>query len=407
MKIAFIVSDFPRLSETFILNQITGLLDLGHDVQIFARVRSPETTIHPDVEKYRLMQRLHCLTPEPRNKFLRMIKAAALITTTLHTQPVQVYRALNALKYGKDAISLDRLYLLHTFFNTQFDILHCHFGYNGNIGAHVKSLGLPGKLITAFHGHDIRLALEQGENIYAHLFRQGDCFLSPSDYIQKMLISFDVSPDKIIRHPIGIDLQKFTYTTRPAPLPSTPIVIMTIARLSEVKGLAYGIHAIAECVRQPLTRPLEYRIIGGGELEDALKELTRDLNLADIVRFLGPMDQDGVIQQLQDAHIFMLPSIQEAFGVVLLEAQATGLPVIATDVGGVSEALIPGKTGFLVSPQNIGALAEQLLYLIQHPEIWPVMGRVGREFVREHFDIHALNRKLVQIYTQVLSDHPR
>src|SRR3970040_2250976 len=105
MKIGFIVSSFPSLSQTFILNQITGLLDLGHDVEIFARNNPNEQKKHPDVEKYRLMERAYYFNMPP-NKIKCVLKAIYLTITNFHKSPPRILRSLNIPKYGKDTLSL-------------------------------------------------------------------------------------------------------------------------------------------------------------------------------------------------------------------------------------------------------------------------------------------------------------
>ena len=102
--------------------------------------------------------------------------------------------------------------------------------------------------------------------------------------------------------------------------------------------------------------------------------------------------------------IFLLPSIEEALPVVLMEAQAIGLPVIATDVGSTSQIVIDGNTGFIVPKKEPAALEDRLLYLMDHPELWDEMGRNGRNVVESRYDINVLNRKLVDIYQEVLSN---
>ena len=105
-----------------------------------------------------------------------------------------------------------------------------------------------------------------------------------------------------------------------------------------------------------------------------------------------------------------LPSItasngdQEGIPVVLMEAQATGLPIISTYHTGIPEVVIDGKSGFLVHEKDVDALAEKLEYLIKHPEIWPEMGRYGRKHVEEKYDIKKLNQQLVKIYQNLIEE---
>ena len=403
MNLAFIVNNFPTLSETFILNQITGLLEMGHDVEIFAESNLNEKKVHLDVKKYSLMQRVHYFDM-PTNKIRRVLKAIYLIITNLHRSPLKMLNSLNIFKYGKYALSLQLFYCAIPFLHKNFDIIHCHFGYNGNIGACLKQIGIiKGKLITMFHGSDIRLGLEERRDFCRQLFKSGDCFLAISDYNYKNLVRFGADPQKIVFHAVGIDLNKFSYRGQSAVLEHpNSLIILTVARLIEEKGLQYGIQAISKLLKWNSELCLEYHIVGTGPLEGELKKIAEELNLGETVRFLGSLRQEEVMREMQQADIFLLPSIAEALPVVLMESQAVGLPVVATSVGSVSQALINGRSGFLVPERNVEALAEQLQYLIEHPEIRLEAGRIGHAFIKEHYDIRNLNKRLLEIYESLV-----
>ncbi|MCP8310246.1 MAG: glycosyltransferase [Candidatus Methylarchaceae archaeon HK01M] len=405
IKIAFIVSGFPILSETFILNQITGLLDMEHDVEIFAQSNPNEKKVHSDVKRYKLMERVHYFDIPP-NKIERISKVMYLMIKNFHKSSLKILKSINIFKYGKLALSLRLLYLIIPFLDKDFDIIYCHFGPNGNLGAYLKKMGFKGKLVTMFHGYDIRLGMEKGRGIYSELFKFGDCFFAISNYNYKNLIQFGVDPQKIIFHPVGIDVNKFSYRWQSAIVerPNT-IIILTVSRLVEKKGVQYGIQAISKLLKKRPQLQLEYRIIGGGRLERQLRKLVEELNLDEVVHFLGPIEQEGVIKNMQQAHIFLLPSIAEALPVVLMEAQAVGLPVVAISVGSISQVTINGKSGFLVSENDVDTLAEKLEYLVEHPERWVEMGRCGRKYVEKEYNIKKLNQRLVKIYESLLTDN--
>lgn len=407
MKIAFIIGQFPALSLTFIINQITGLIDLGHEVDIYSRSTPPENKMHPDVEKYQLDDRTYYLDNVPQNNIKRILQALYLFVTNFHKSPITILNSLNIFRYGREALSLYWFYHVTTFLTKEYDILQCHFGAAGNFGAVLKEMGIRGKLVTMFHGIDIRSGIEMGGNIYLPLIKYGDCFLANSDFSHKNLINFGVDPQRIIFHPPGIDINKFIYKEESTVISirhSPSIVILTVARLVEEKGLQYGIKAISKLLKKKSELSLEYHIIGSGPLEMHLKKLVEECGLTKNVHFLGSMVQEGVIREMNSADLFLLPSVSEAFGVVLLEAQAIGLPVIATSVGSVFQAIKDGESGFLVPERDVDALANRLIYLIENPELWPEMGKAGRKYVEEHYDIRKLNQRLVKIYEDLLSE---
>ena len=136
MKIAYIVQYFPSISQTFILNQITGLIDRGHDVDVFASTPGHDEVLHPDIEKYNLIKRTYYrggYYDFPHNKFIRIIKAIRLSKKHYKGGIQPLLKSLNLFKYGKKAISLNLLYSVAPFLNN-YDILHCHFAQIGNFG---------------------------------------------------------------------------------------------------------------------------------------------------------------------------------------------------------------------------------------------------------------------------------
>lgn len=400
MKIAFIIPWFPQLSETFILNQITGLLDLGQDIQIFANTNPNEKKRHRDIEKYQLMERVHYFN-KPKNKIKTLLKAIYLIANNFHKNPTIILKLLNIFKYS---FFFDAIYYIIPFLNKKFDIIYCHYGTSGNIGAYLKQLGFGTKLVTMFHGFDIRRGRARGSHIYKRLFEVGDLFLSISDYNYENLVRFGVKPQNIIYHPVGIDITKFSFRNQSAFVdPPKIISILTVARFHEAKGIDYGIQAFNNLLKKNPGQKLEYIIIGGGRLEKQLKDLAKSLKINGFIHFLGSLEQEDVIKIMQKTHLFLLPSIAEALPVVLLEAQAVGLPVVATNVGSTSQAIVNEKSGFLVPERNVNAMTTKLEYLIEHHKIWTKLGEYGRKYIEERYNIKKLNQRLMKIFQNLIS----
>jgi len=405
MKIAFIVGVFPTLSETFILNQITGLLDLGHDVEIFAEYNPTENKVHPDVEKYQLMNRVHYFDM-PQNKIKRVLKALYLIIVNFHKSPIKILKSLTLFYYGKSALSLKQLYSLIPFLDTKFDIIHCHFGHNGIIGASLKEMGVEGKIITTFHGYDMSsFILSNGKDVYNDLFIIGDLFLPISEHWKKKLVELGCDEKKIKVHRMGIDLEKFEYSERKIQ-PEEPIKLLTIGRLVEKKGHEYAIKAIAKLITK--YKNVIYIIAGDGPLRVELESLVTEFGLENYVNFLSNVGDDELLNLFMESHIFVLPSLtacdgdQEGVPVVLMEAQAVGLPVVSTVHSGIPEVVVNGKSGFLVPERDVDALVEKQGHVIEHPELWPKMGKCGRNFVEERYGIQKLNQRLVRIYEALI-----
>lgn len=406
MRIAFIVSIFPKLSETFILNQITGLLDLGHDVEIFSEIPNrKEHKTHPDVEKYSLMERTRYFTT-PDSKALRVLKGLALAPDGLRKGPQKMFESLNFRKYGKKALSLKLLYIITPFLGKRFDIIHCHFGINGALGIYLKDLGFGGKYVTSFHGYDVNsLPKVADDSYYSHLFEKGDYFTANTEFTRRQAIELGCPPEKIGILPVGVDIGKFSYAPRRLK-PGEPLKILTIGRLVEKKGHEYAIRAFAKLIGKHTN--IMYLIAGDGPLKEKLAALIRDLGLRKHVGFLNEVEIEEARNLYETSHIFLLPSVtaldedREGQALVLQEAQATGMPVVSTYHNGIPEGVLDGRSGFLVPERDVDALAERMDHLIEHPDEWEKMGLEGRRFVESKYEIKSLNRQLQGIYQKLL-----
>lgn len=400
MEIAFIVNEFPSVSETFVLNQITGLLDRGHSVDVFTRSFGRLDVLHPDIQRYRLLDRttrLGC----PASRAVRAVYGLRLALLQAARDARATLGTLNVFRYGRGALSLSLLFETAPFFRN-YDIVHAHFGQNGRFGAVLKRLGLQNKLVVTFHGHDIRMAIRHGREIYGELWDEADCLIAISKYNQEHLSRFASNPGKIVYHPVGIDLRRFCY--RPATPPrNRPARLISVARLVEEKGLVYGLDAVRRVLqKRPGTR-LRYDIIGEGRLRETLAREIRERGLEGTVSLLGSRDQTAVIEALRTSDILLAPSLAEALPLSLMEAHAIGLPVVATRVGSVDQIVLHERSGLLAPPADGVAFGAQLERLLDIPERWEAMGRAGREHVERHYDIHRLNDRLVELYRGLLA----
>lgn len=410
MKIAFILGDFPVLSETFIINQIIGLIEDGNEVDIYGSLPENMSKVHPDVENFNLLSNTYYHPKISRNYFWRFLKAIWLILANFGKLPL-LWRSLNFIRYGKKALSLRLLYLIIPFLKNSrpYDIIHCQFGTHALDGMILRDIGaIQGKLITSFRGYDIsRYVQEEGDNVYNKLFIKGDYFLANCEYFRQKAIKLGCNSQKISVQGSGIECNRFPFIPRNLQ-PNSKIHIVTIGRLVEKKGIEYSIRAISQIVGTYSN--IEYSIIGDGYLRTELEQLIQSLNLTDKVHLLGWKNQTEIVEILNQAHIFIAPSVtssngdQDAPVNTLKEAMLMGLPVISTYHGGIPELVQDGISGFLVPERNADAIAERLIYLIEHPEIWVHLGIAGRKFVETHYDNNKLNNQLVQIYHNVLAN---
>ena len=180
------------------------------------------------------------------------------------------------------------------------------------------------------------------------------------------------------------------------------MVVATVARLVEMKGVAYGIRAIAcayECGEDVV-----YHIVGDGPLRGELEALSHELGIADHIRFHGALPNDAVVALLAQTHVLLAPSVTAANGETegipnaVKEAMACGVPIVATRHSGIPELVEDGISGYLVPERDAPALAKRLLDLSRQPECWPAMGRAARAKIERDFDSNALSDALVELY---------
>ena len=141
-------------------------------------------------------------------------------------------------------------------------------------------------------------------------------------------------------------------------------------------------------------------------LEESLRSIVSDLGLQDNVHFLGGMTQDQIISEMSKADIFLLPSIEEALPVVLMEAQAMHLPVIATAVGSIAELVQDGISGYLIPPRDPETMAQKIEQLLLDHDLMARMGKNGYAFISSTYNIDTLNDSLVAIYHSLQHNEP-
>ncbi len=432
LRIAFFTGIFPAVSETFILRQITGLLDMGHEVDIYAD-SAPElgTPVHAEVTKYALGQRTTYMDMPPETapwempvwpvtgrtwppgaktsilNSARIIRALPKLLRSLMVAPGLARQVLKQSEYGYQAASLSALYRLAKLCSRRkdYDVLHAHFGPVGISFRFARNLW-KAPLVVSFHGYDFSSApRKDGSGMYAKLFDSADAITVNSDYTRSEVQKLGCPVLKLHKLPVGLNPDEFSFSERTGRL-GEPVRILTVARLVKIKGHEFSLRAFAK-VRQKHPRA-HYDIVGDGPMRSELEKLAAQLGLRDAVTFHGACDGAQVQRYMAESQIFLLASVsvegdREGQGLVLQEAQATGLPVVATAHGGLPEGMLADKSGFLVHESDVGALAERLSFLIEHPETWPEIGRQGRAFVEERFDSRNLNRQLVKLYERIVA----
>jgi glycosyltransferase involved in cell wall biosynthesis len=203
-----------------------------------------------------------------------------------------------------------------------------------------------------------------------------------------------IKPQKITVIYNGIDLAKFTYRGYQPLKPQKSIKAVVMARLEKQKGHQYLIKALPLIIKQYPNFKLY--IIGTGSLENKLKKQVKQLNLQDNVVFKGKILQPEKILQQMD--LFILPSVWEGLGIAILEAQAVGLPVLASNIPGPDELIEANKTGLLFEPKNSGAISKKVKELLAQPELAEQMVKQAREQVESKFSLKQMVNNYTDLY---------
>ena len=405
MRIAFLTSEFPVLSETPFLNQITGLVRRGHELDIFADKPQPDVPPHPDIERLELMARTRYPMTLPREG--RWVAAARMVTSHHGAERLALLRSLNPLAFWRRAWSLEQLRRSAAFLpRRHYDICYCAFGQDAVKAARTRRTGaLDGKLVVAFRGADTtKYVARRGPRTYARTFATGALFLPVSEAFARRIIALGAPPEKVMVHRTGIDPRRWTFRAR-ARRSGEPLRVLTVARLVEKKGIAYVLAALRRLIDDG--ESVVYDVVGDGPLRSRLVAERDRLGLAEQVRLHGWRTQAQVRELVDAAHVLVAASVvaanadEEGIPNVLKEAMASGLPVLATRHGGIPELVEDGVSGFLVPERDVGALAERMRHLAAHPETWPALGSAGRAKVEREYDIERLNDRLVELFEAV------
>jgi len=400
LRIAFFLPTFPEASNTFIINQIAGLIDRGHTVDLFARSIKPFDDAHDAVHRYRLRDRIRHVAV-PSNRAERLVSAARWLVTRHGLHPAAL-DTLNPLVHGYEALGLVGFHTAVSFLQSRhYDVVHCQFGHEGPALARLRRFGaIDAALVTSFRGSDLTKHVPANRKAFDHLFDTGEFFLPVSSAFQRRLIEIGLPEDRVHVLRSGIDVTRFTFAPRSRS--TGPTTLLCVGRLTEKKGFAFALEAVA--LLRSGGHDVDLVIIGGGPLEGALRSRTKTLGISDSVTFMGSRSHREVIEAMYASHILVAPSVtasngdQEGIPNVLKEAMATGMPVASTLHSGIPELVEHGVSGTLVPERDAEALKDGLEVLIREPERWVAMGEAGRRIVTQAYDMETLNDELVFVY---------
>jgi colanic acid/amylovoran biosynthesis glycosyltransferase len=292
-------------------------------------------------------------------------------------------------RFAGRALGRRNLRLYWSLLRLRPNVIHAHFGPAGcEILPYARDLGIP--VLTSFYGHDASsLPLQPGwSERLRWLFGAGTGFLVEGPAMARRLEALGCPAGKTHLLPITIEMDRYTFRPRQL-LRSETLRILFVGRFVPKKGLELLLHALSRAGAG--LGAYECRIIGGGtqDSEASARQLATDLGLGDRVRFLGYQPRPEVIRALDEAHVLAAPSVTAPDGdteggapTILLEAQAAGLPVLASDHADLPFVVAAPYHQYLAAQGSADSLADRLLALRADAQRWPELAAAGREHVQ-------------------------
>ena len=407
-NVAYIVKAWPRLSETFILNEIISLEQRGLTVRIFS-VREPDAgPSHSKVSQVRakvtcLAFGAHWKQAVPANlrvlcrrpgRYLRVLLQAAAMMVIRHRRFTPPWHFFEAA------------YLVDMLSRSPVDHLHAHFASTPTLVALYahRLCGVP----YTFTAHAKDIYVSDPDTFRAKL-EEAQAVVTCTQYNREFLSErFGPICDGKVRSIYhGLDVSQFDFRL-PAKINSGEPLILSVARLVEKKGLD-DLIAAADILRRR-GRAFHVEIIGSGPQREALKAQAKGLGLANRVKLPGAQAHDVVCLAYQRASVFVLPCViasngdRDGIPNVLLEAMASGVPVISTPVSGIPELIESGRDGLLVPPNDPEGLAEAIDKVLGSQELRENLARAARAKIESSFSLDASAERLLPLFGE--PEHP-
>jgi glycosyltransferase involved in cell wall biosynthesis len=228
--------------------------------------------------------------------------------------------------------------------------------------------------------------------------RSASHLIAVSEALKRDLLAFPTRHGLITRIHNGVDTENF----QADPIRPAGRRILWVGRMTEEKGTQYLIRAMKRIsAAYPDAR---LRLVGDGPLRKDLEELVVDLGLSGAISFAGQKSHSEIAGIYSASDIVVVPSLSEGLPMVLLEAMASGRPVVATRVGGIPELVDPGRNGYLVAPGSADEIALRVIELLGHPELAAEMGAASRTLVESAHSWDAISSRVASVYASVAGE---
>ncbi|OZG29178.1 colanic acid biosynthesis glycosyltransferase WcaL [Williamsia sp. 1138] len=402
VQIVYLVSRFPRTSETFIVREVDGLSRLGRfDISLRSLFPSPDTAVHEASRRWTdrvrrpsgvdaLLAFGWALVRHP----LALMTVLALVVAGHRRSPRLLPRALVTVVLAcAHARDIGR--------TTPNAHIHAHYATYPALAAWVchRLIGITYSFTA--HAHDLYV----DQSMLSRKMAEATFVVTISEYNRRLLnLRNDV---KTAVHVVHCGIETSNYPFRPRePAAEGPVRVLCVASLQEYKGHEILLRALA--AGGTGVDRIELDLIGDGPLRAPLTELARDLGLGERVRFLGARTEVFVAEKLASTDVFVLPSVVAADGqmeglpVALMEALASGVPTVSTSLSGIPEIIVDGVTGALARPGDVDDLRRALEATIARGGEVIRLADAGRELVQREFELAVTLGELVALFDHYL-----
>ena len=398
LTVGYVVSTWPRLSQTFVLTEVVALERSGVPLRIFSVKDPGGEPVHAKVDQVRAEVTYLSF----RCAWKHIVRANLRLARNL---PGRYGRALwHAIGYGRFGIVrrfFQAGYLASLLLDEPVGHLHAHFATAPTLVAMFVSelTGIP----YTFTAHARDIYVDTQHRLLRKEIDQARAVVTVSEYNREYL-KREISPSsngKIHCIYNGLDLDDFDFHWPRASDPGPP-VILSVARLIRKKGLEDLIQAAA--ILKQRGRVFKMEIVGSGPLRNALENQVSQLSLSDCVKFSGAQPQESVSAAYGRASIFALPCIvtedgdRDGIPTVVLEAMASGVPVVSTPVSGIPELIDSFRDGVLVPPNDPFTLAHALDLLLSDPELRDYLARSARVKIESEFLVEQSSKQLLTLF---------
>ena len=397
-RVAYVCKMYPRLAETFILNEILAHEQAGLELEIFSLRAPTDGRFHEDLGRVRAQV---TYLPGPS------VKADHFWTALCRARKnLPQTRTLLDIAEPEDAGNVyQAIALAEAVQQRGITHIHAHFATAATTVARLASLlsGIP-YTFTA-HAKDIFHESVVDDDLSRKL-RDASAVVTVSEFnLAYLRERYGANADRVQRIYNGLDLDQFSYT----PGRGRPPVIIGVGRLVEKKGFADLVAACA--ILKERGRRFECAIIGGGVLQAELDAQVEALRVGDCVRLVGQRSRDAVNRQLRLAAVTAVPCVVSANGnrdglpTVLLETMAVGTPCISTAVTGIPEIVRDGETGLIVPQRDPASLADCIERLLDDEALAERLATNARQLVEAQFDIHRNTVALRELFRTGMPEH--